>query len=322
MTAIILHQYDASPFSEKVRVALGIKGLAWQACDQPMIMPKPDLVPLTGGYRRIPVMQIGADIYCDSVLILAELERRHPVPTLFPARDPGMAIAGQYWTDRELFQAAVVVIFGGLGDRIDPAFAKDREALSGRPFDAQAMKAAVPVMADQLVNHAALIELQLGDGRAFLDGPVAGLADAAAYYNFWFVAAHYPPAMALFDAAPRLNAWIGRVRDIGHGARSAVTPARALELARASEPDPTALPEGTHPFLGERVSVFALDYGRDPIEGTLVGAGPFQLSLRREDPVLGTLMLHTPRIGYGVAPRSCTRARSGRPARNRWQTRA
>src|SRR6201991_205308 len=81
MTAeIILHHYDTSPFSEKPRVMFGVKGLAWRSVIQPVIMPKPDLIPLTGGYRRIPVMQIGADVYCDSEVILAELEARQPKP--------------------------------------------------------------------------------------------------------------------------------------------------------------------------------------------------------------------------------------------------
>jgi glutathione S-transferase len=302
MPAIILHQYASSPFSEKVRVVLGIKGLDWQACDQPVIMPKPDLVPLTGGYRRIPVMQIGADIYCDSVLIVAELERRFPVPTLFPSRDSGLATACQYWTDREVFQAAVAVVFGELGDRVDPAFVKDREALSGRAFNLAAMRAALPVMADQLTNHAALIEAQLADGRAFLDGPVAGLADAAAYYNLWFVESQFPPAGALFDSLPRLVEWKARVAAIGHGPCQPIAPADALAVARTHEPDPGAQPQGSHPLLGERVTVFATDYGRDPVAGTLIAAGPQHLSLLRHDPDLGDIAVHMPRIGYAIAP--------------------
>ena len=116
---ILLHQYDSSPFSEKVRVCLGIKQLAWAAIDQPVIMPKPDLLALTGAYRRIPVMQIGADIYCDSVLIVRELERRFPSRSLFPTGSTGLDQALAQWTDRSFFQAAVGVIFGGLGDKVD-----------------------------------------------------------------------------------------------------------------------------------------------------------------------------------------------------------
>lgn len=305
MTDIILHQYDSSPFSEKVRVCLGIKGLAWAAVDQPVIMPKPDLIPLTGGYRRIPVLQIGADIYCDSVLIVAELERRYPTPSLFPNGTGGLATALQYWADREFFQAAVAVIFGGLGDKVDPAFVKDREALSGRPFDPAAMQAVVPFMADQLRSHAALLAAQLADGRAFLEGDAPGLADAAAYYNLWFVSAHFPPATAAFADLPNLADWQARLAAIGHGTRSSMTPAEALAIAAAATPDSDALPASSgaaHPLLGQPAIISAVDYGRDPIPGTLVGAGPQQYSISRTVDGLGSVTVHTPRLGYAAVP--------------------
>src|SRR5215471_5685099 len=85
MTDIILHHYDISPYSEKVRTGLGLKGLAWASVELPVIMPKPNLTALTGGYRKTPVLQIGADIYCDSQLIMRELERRYPTPSFYPA---------------------------------------------------------------------------------------------------------------------------------------------------------------------------------------------------------------------------------------------
>ena len=85
MTDIILHHYETSPYSEKVRLGLGLKGLAWASVEIPIIMPKPDLTALTGGYRKTPVLQIGADIYCDSQLIMRELERRYPSPSFYPA---------------------------------------------------------------------------------------------------------------------------------------------------------------------------------------------------------------------------------------------
>ena len=86
----ILHHFEASPFSEKIRVIFGFKRIAWQSVLIPRIMPKPDLVPLTGGYRRTPVMQIGADIFCDTQIITREIERRFPEPTLFPGGNGGV----------------------------------------------------------------------------------------------------------------------------------------------------------------------------------------------------------------------------------------
>ncbi len=70
-----------------------------------MIMPKPDLMPLTGGYRKTPVLQIGADIYCDTRLIARELERRFPSPTLFPGGNRGLSLALTHWSGHRLLRA-------------------------------------------------------------------------------------------------------------------------------------------------------------------------------------------------------------------------
>lgn len=299
---ILLHQYDSSPFSEKVRICLGIKQLSWAAVDQPVIMPKPDLLALTGAYRRIPVMQIGADIYCDSVLIVRELERRFPERTLFPGGTAGIDHALAQWTDRSFFQAAVAVIFGGLGDAVDPAFKKDREQLSGQPFDPAAMRAAVPHMAGQLRAHAALISEQLADGRAFLSGDQPGLIDATCYYNLWFVRSFHAPGAAAFDDLPGLGAWYDRVRAIGHGTRSAATREEAIAAARDPSPDEaTVLPQDAA-LAGAPVSVSATDYGRDPIRGTLVGSTLHQWSIAREDSRAGAVVVHVPRLTFALAP--------------------
>ena len=94
---IILHNYPQSPVAEKARVALGIKGLAWRDVEIPRLPPKPMLTPLTGGYRRTPVMQIGADIFCDTQCILRELERRHPEPSFMPTSEAGLMWCLSRW---------------------------------------------------------------------------------------------------------------------------------------------------------------------------------------------------------------------------------
>lgn len=301
MTALLLHQYDSSPFSEKVRVCLGIKRLAWSAVDQPVIMPKPELVPLTGGYRRIPVLQIGADIYCDSALIVRELERRFPEPTLFPAGDRGLGAASALWTDRLMFQAAVAIIFGGLGDKVPEAFVRDREALSGRAFDLAAMRAAGPHMTAQFRAHVALIAEALADGRAFLTGDRPGLADANAHYNLWFVRNALPPAASLFEGVLGIAGWMARVAAIGHGDRSTTSREAALDTARDAAPEPAEVAAHDAEMAGTEVSIAADDYGCDPIRGVLVGSSDHHLAIRREHPRVGAVVVHVPRLGYVVS---------------------
>ena len=108
MTDIILHHYDTSPYSEKVRLGLGLKGLAWASVELPVIMPKPNLTALTGGYRKTPVLQIGADIYCDSQLIMRELERRYPTPSFYPAGH-GAADALAWWAEKTTFSPSASI---------------------------------------------------------------------------------------------------------------------------------------------------------------------------------------------------------------------
>ena len=302
---IILHHYDASPFSEKARLMLGLRGLAWRSVITPNIMPKPDLTPLTGGYRRAPVMQIGADIFCDSQAVLAEIERRAPSPQGAADAMGGMAWAINLWADRLFFQATVPVIFGELGEHVPRAFIEDREKMAGRAFDMAAMKAVAQPMRGQWRAHAAWIETALANGADFLAGDQPGLADIAAYMNVWFLAGATPHlAEPLLKGLDRVQAWRARVAAIGHGTRTEMSGAEALAVARAHEPAPFSDHDSGDPLglaPGAAVTVMADDYGRDPVAGTLVGANRTRVVIAREDPTLGRLHVHFPRAGYIVA---------------------
>ena len=303
-TEIIFHQYDISPFSEKVRVVFGIKDLAWNACIQPVIMPKPDLLPLTGGYRKIPVMQIGADVYCDTQVILDELEARFPTPSMYTGADKGLSNAIAYGQDRPLFTLVCATLSYGAPavKRTDP-FTKDREALFEREFDPVQQIAAVPNAFDQLRAQFAWVDEQLADGRKFLFGDAAGHADASCFYNLAFLRWVNPALMDKLGAVPHLRAWEQRVKAIGHGRRSEITPAEALDIARASTSataerlDPEE-PNGFAP--GDAVSVNADDYGRDRMTGVLVASSATRIAIRRTDPRVGDVVLHFPRAGFVV----------------------
>jgi glutathione S-transferase len=304
---IIFHQYDISPFSEKVRVIFGVKGLAWNSVIQPVIMPKPELIPLTGGYRKIPVMQIGADVYCDTQIIVRELERRYPSPSMYVAGDEGLTNALAFWADRPLFTLACDVLFSGREGSVNMApkdpFTLDREALFERTFDMEARAAAVPNALDQLRAHLGWIDDQLSDGRAFLLGDKAGHADACGFYNLAFIRWANAPVMVKVGALKHLRAWEERVKAIGHGQRSEMTPGEALDIAKAAtstEPvkaDPEE-PNGFKP--GDAVTVGADDYGRDRVAGEIVSSSAQHIAIRRSDPRVGEVVLHFPRSGFVV----------------------
>jgi glutathione S-transferase len=297
---IILHHYDTSPFSEKVRVLLGVKGLPWRSVIQPVIMPKPELIPLTGGYRRIPVLQIGADVYCDTQVILAEIDARHRKPSVIKGADWAVNL----WADRLFFQVTVAVVFGETADNVPAAFIADREKLSGRPFDMAAMKAVAGPMKAQWHAHAAWIEQGLASND-FLGGSTPSLGDIAAYMNVWWLGRAAPDAVAaLLDGLPKTQGWRERMKAIGHGRRTEMAGAEALAVARAAMPakaqasDP-ADPSGLAP--GALVVVRADDYGRDPIEGRLVAVNAERITIARDAGELDLVHVHFPRVGYGLA---------------------
>lgn len=300
---IIFHNYPNSPFSEKVRVAFGIKGLSWRSVIQPVIMPKPDLIPLTGGYRKIPVMQIGADIFCDSQIILRELERRHPTPSLAP-NGKGLGYGLGFWADRQIFQAAVAIIFGEIGDMVPEDFKKDRAAMSGGGFSSEALKAAVPLMRDAYRAHTAFLEDQLADGRAFCGGDKPGLADIHAFMNPWFINSALPHKAAETIAEfPHVQAWYARVKAIGHGTAKDMTPGEALAVAMAATSEAAPVTDPFDPQKrkpDDKVKVSADDYGRDPIAGELVFSNAQEIAIRRSDPAVGDVVVHFPRAGFVV----------------------
>jgi glutathione S-transferase len=302
MITPILHHFEASPFSEKIRLVFGFKDLAWQSCLIPRILPKPDLMPLTGGYRRTPVMQIGADIYCDTQIILRAIEKHVPTPPLYPPALMGAPHMLALWSDRAFFETTVRLVFGSLGDKVPQAFIEDRTKLRGAPFDVEAMAAGVALWRAHFRAHVALIEAQLAHGQDFLFGPFTA-ADAHAFMNVWYVRSNLPDqADALLDHAPRTRAWERRLRAIGHGRRVDVSGAQALQIAKDAQPasDVSAHASGTlQP--GTPVVVAADEPVKTPIEGILVHLSADEIAIRRSDPAVGDVVVHFPAIGYGVS---------------------
>ncbi len=301
---IIFHHYPTSPFSEKIRVAFGIKQLAWRSVEIPNMMPKPDLMPLTGGYRKTPVMQIGADIYCDTQIILRELERRFPTPSIFPIKN-GLAYAIGFWSDRLFFMPSVGVVFGEIGHMVPEAFKQDRAKMSGNTFSTEAMAAAAPFAKDQWRAHADFVAETLEDGRDYMGGPKPGAADIHAYMNFWWIKAALPHlAGAMMEEFPKVDAWVARVAALGHGKPTPMDSKEALAIARAATSDAQPATDAADPRglkSGDKVTVSADDYGRDPVAGEIVFSNRHEIAIKRNAPEVGDVVVHFPRAGFVVA---------------------
>jgi glutathione S-transferase len=305
MTDLILHHYPTSPFSEKIRLVLGYKNLAWKSVIIPSILPKPDVLALTGGYRKTPFLQIGSDVYCDSALICDVLEHLQPTPTLYPAEHKGLARIVAQWADSTLFWAAMAynlqpkgaaAMFEGAPPEVAQAFGADRAAMTVgmtrlRPADATAAyKSYLRRIANML------------DGQDFLMGRAPCVADFAVYHPLWFSRKRVPVMAGILDATPGVLAWMDRMAAIGYGPMEKYSATESIAACAASTgaavQNDTTFQDEHGIALGSQVTVSAESFGPEPTEGELVAATRTRYTLRRTDERAGTVHVHFPRIGF------------------------
>lgn len=306
MTELILHQYDFSNFSEKVRLIFGLKNLTWRAVEIPSHLPKPEYTPLTGGYRRTPALQIGADVYCDTHLIADELENRCPEPSLFgetnQKQTKALSECLSPWAEGPLLWPAALYITGVHADKFPRSFHSDRARLHNKPQPSvEQVRASGLKYEQEMTAQMRRIEELLAHGDAFLLGPTPTLADLTVYGAPWLlekVGGRSP----LFDALPKTRAWLGRVASIGHGEHQPLAAKQALEIATNAAPIAlgacTTLPQGVH--IGDKVTVAPRDEN-SPARGELMQINEKRIVIRVNNEYVNNIHVHFPRIGYRVS---------------------
>lgn len=305
MPDLILHHYTTSPFSEKVRLILGAKKLPWKSVFIPPIMPKPDVEVLTGGYRKTPFLQIGADMYCDSALIADVLEHLQPEATLYPEPEKGMSRILAQWADTTLFWAAMAwnlqpkgaaEVFGKAPPEAAKAFGEDRGKMSAgnmtrlRPADAaSAYKSYLRRLSDML------------DDKPYLLGEMPCIADFSAYHPLWYTR-RIEAVKGILELTPAVVDWMDRMAAIGHGAPEKFSAELAIAVAKAATPQ-SLLTDSTFQddhgiALGSAVTIRAESFGLEETPGTLVAATRTHYTLERGSERTSTVHVHFPRIGY------------------------
>ncbi|RYY96407.1 MAG: glutathione S-transferase family protein [Comamonadaceae bacterium] len=305
MADLILHHYATSPFSEKIRLILGAKKLPWKSVFVPPILPKPDVETLTGGYRKTPFLQVGADMYCDTALIADVLEHLQPEPTLYPEPEKGMSRILAQWADTTLFWAAMAwnlqprgaaEVFAKAPPEAAKAFGEDRGKMSAgnmtrlRPADAaSAYKSYLRRLSDML------------DDKPYLLGEVPSIADFSAYHPLWYTR-RIEAVKGILELTPAVVDWMDRIAAIGHGAPEKFGADQAIASAHAAAPhslltDSTFQDDHGIP-LGSAVTVRAESFGLEETAGVLVAATRMHYTLERSTERTGTVHVHFPRIGY------------------------
>lgn len=294
----ILHHYNESPYAEKARLMLGYKGMAWRSVKVPRIAPKPDLTALTGGYRKVPVLQIGADVYADTRLIAEVLEGLTPSPPLAAHQghfDDVMA----HWVDTVLFGKAVSYTFGALADVLPEALLADRAALRGSPLERDALKQALPSITQELSRLLCWLDTGLGGSQPFVNGGTPGNGDFSLYATLWFM----QNGGLDFSTCSAVQAWMSRMAAFGHGERQDIPAEEALTEAAAALPAPLPREPFTNDSAGlqagQTVVVTPEQLGcGTSVTGRLVSLLDHRLTLRLRTERCGEVHVHFPRAGY------------------------
>jgi len=301
-----LHHYPPSLFSEKVRVLFGYLDLDWHSVIIPPIMPRPDLMPLSGGYRKTPIMQLGANVYCDSEIICRRLAEIAGNQTLYSHGFNAERVAR--WADTELFRTVVALNFRpqALATQMSQMSAADIEAFQQ---DRAELSAGAPIVsvdpsAAEAQFKGLLQNLENSLVAEFLFGDLPCIADFSLYHCLWFVAGNSANA-SLLEGWPKVQTYMQRMADFGHGKFTGISSQEALTVGTNAAP---VAPENAKvdPHIAgdlhanDSVTVAAGDYGRHPIAGKLISWTANEIVVLREDPTAGAVMVHVPNIGFEV----------------------
>ena len=305
MSQVILHHYPLSPYSEKIRIALGLKGVSWNSVEIPIWTPRPKLTPMTGGYRRTPILQIGAEFYCDTLRILHIVETLGTSGVLYPKGQEGLAKAFGWWFEKGSFMNAVGLAMGGM-QGVPQELIDERLPLFGVNIDPKALRPKRALFLERVNAHLEWLAEVLADGRKFILGKDPSAADLCAYHPIWFARQNGGSEVNdLIAFAGVIDPWFERVTAIGHGKFAEMTADQAIEAAKKNEPtEPNEwLPEAQDVGLerGDWVSVTPDDYG-NPVYGSLLAWTADEVVIRHEDPSVGKVNLHFPRVGFDTVP--------------------
>ena len=288
---------------------------------QPPVMPRPDLASLGVGYRKIPLMAIGKDVYCDSRLIISKLESLYPESRLaLPnSAEAGVRKLFENWTiDGGIFANVVKLMPFWLENGLlqNKAFLDDRQKLSGgRRMTAEMMQAARPGGLQHIKEALDLLETTfLADGRQWiLATQEPSLADIDAVWPFeWLIVdksmrGSLPEEHFGEKNYPKVYAWAHRfMKEVRKRKSGAASPTRLDGKAASARIIGAKLACEQVSFdsgnllglqMGEQVEIYPSDYGQTGrTVGKVVGYTDSEVVLENEQ----GLRVHFPLWNFTV----------------------
>ena len=297
----ILYHYSMSPYSEKVRLAMGLNNQAWTSVVVPALPPRRSLDDLIGGYRRIPVLQIGAQFYCDSELAFVALFGANSATCTLGAGDEAL----RRWAEEDIFFAVIAAasplkvlkyLFGQLGLVGVARFIRDRSRMMRDATVTVKTSAVAAASVEKYVLHLA----QLLAARPFLSGPRPGYLDLCCYHPLWMALAVDKGAVASWPL--QVQEWITQMGQLTHGVSASASRGSIVEAITSDQVEISGEVSKPHHY-GETVAVAPLDYARDETVGELLMLSDDRIVIRSRFETEHPMSMHFPRRGFEVRER-------------------
>lgn len=305
MLVPIFHHYPQSPIAEKIRMTFGIMDLEWQSVQIPRIPPKPLLMPLTGGYRRTPVLQIGADIFCDSQAIALQLGLQSSHASTFHPLNKALDLIIGSFGETILFGLTVRVVLTTSIGVAPEEFIKDRGSLYFEPgWTIQEMKASLPSILLQLESAFDLINRHLQENGPFMNGNSPSYADAVVQHCAWFLCGRWESGNDFIKPFDALCKQRELITSLGHGKSHDISAELALEIANEHSPNaPIGIKSLQAGSLtqGQKVKIRPNGNTSDPdVIGMLRYVDKRKIVIDYAHKDVGQVAIHFPLLGYQI----------------------
>lgn len=228
---IVLYQFEISPFCDKVRRLLHLKGQPYAVVEMPLSSALGGLRKLTPT-RKVPTIEHQGRRIWDSTNIAHYLEREFPERPLVPSDPKLRALCHLWedWADESLYFYEVYLRFKLPSNRerfMPQLLASETQFMRGVArlsvplalrvlLDQQGMgRKPLPDLLADLTRHIEAISAQLGDGE-WLSGDTISLADISVYAQLNCIG-QTPEGRALIDADPVVARWLTRVDQASRG---------------------------------------------------------------------------------------------------------
>jgi len=302
MSDFILHHYPFSPYAEKTRAILNYTGIDYLSVIHSEMPPRKYVEGLAGDYARIPVAQIGSDIFCDTKIICAELARISNKSELDYYQANQEVKDFVQHVEGKIFFASVLSsgspqarkkMLQQMGWLNVAKFVFDRINMmrTATTKNMIKMNEAKNILREHLVS----MESRLQDDFIFGDKP--NIADFAAYPGLWLI--RDIGEHRFINNYPKICAWMDRMKQLGPCQSEEITGEAAWDIARNTSPCVIDSRTGTHSGdIGKQVAIGPSDYRQSKTVGILCFEDDVSWVIERESERVGRVHVHFPKENY------------------------